>query len=66
MDFDEDPLDLLEDDNDSVNEMILLFDSTKDDKLLHQGQETGCSVVLAFMGMGGVMLGLVLLSCLLN
>ncbi len=48
-DFDEDPLDLLDDDGDGVIEMCLLFD---DDKKTGSKppSNSGCSIVLFLMG----------------
>lgn len=53
MGFDEDPLDLLEDDGDGVNEMCLFFDKD-DDKQKSQKfpQGTGCGLILICMGTG--------------
>ncbi len=59
MDFDEDPLDLLEDDGDGVNEMCLLFDENeKKQNSQKPPQGTGCSVLLLCMGAGAVSAGL--------
>lgn len=58
MDFDEDPLDLLEDDGDGVNEMCLFFDEDeKKQNSQKSPQGTGCSVILLFMGTGAVSAG---------
>ena len=51
MDFDEDPLDLLEDDGDGVNETILFFDKDEE-KGQNRPKGTGCSVVLFLLGTG--------------
>lgn len=67
MDFDEDPLDLLEDDGDGVNEMCLLFD--RDDKKQNSQkppQGTGCSVVLFFIGTGTVSVGMIFTNLLMQ
>ena len=51
MSHDEDPLDLLEDDGDGVNEMCLLFDEdSKKENSKVPPQKTGCGVVLLLMG----------------
>ena len=42
-DFDEDPLDLLEDDDDGVIETILLLDEDEEKPVL---ERTGCAVLL--------------------
>jgi hypothetical protein len=51
-DFDRDPLDLLDDDGDGVNEMCLFFD--EDDKDKHGGNKpagnSGCCGVLLIIG----------------
>lgn len=50
MDFDEDPLDLLEDDGDGVTEMALFFD---DDKEIGHNKasrgNSGCSIAFLFL-----------------
>ena len=60
MSFDDDPLDLLDDDDDGVIETILLFD---EDQNKQQGsgspQPTGCSVVLILFGTITISAGLV-------
>jgi hypothetical protein len=51
-DFDEDPLGLLDDDGDGVNEMCLLFDED-DEKKKSSGRppsNSGCCVVLLCIG----------------
>ncbi len=51
MSHDEDPLDLLEDDGDGVNEMCLFFDEdSKEENSKRPPQKTGCGVVLLLMG----------------
>ncbi len=54
MSFNDDPLDLLEDDGDGVGEMCLIFDDEGENK--HNSQKsphgTGCSLVLFLLGMG--------------
>lgn len=63
MDFDDDPLDLLEDDGDGVNEMCLLFDENGDKQNSQKSpQGTGCSVMLLCMGAGGFSTGLFLVK----
>lgn len=58
MDFDEDPLDLLEDDGDGVNGMCLLFgEDEKKQNSQKSTQETGCSVVLLCIGSAAVSVG---------
>ncbi len=58
-DFNEDPLDLLEDDGDGVNEMCMFFDEDVEDK---QGggkppSNSGCCVVLLTIGGSMAMVG---------
>jgi hypothetical protein len=51
MNHDEDPMDLLDDDGDGVNEMCLFFDEEGDQqKSSKSPQGTGCGVVLLLMG----------------
>ena len=51
MNHDEDPLDLLEDDGDGVNEMCLFFDDGSEKKNSKRSpQGTGCAIVLLLMG----------------
>ncbi len=58
MDFDEDPLDLLGDDGDGVNEMCLLFDDEgKKQNSQKTPQGTGCSVVILCIGSAAVFVG---------
>lgn len=55
MSFDEDPLDLLEDDGDGVVEMGLFFDKdgeNQNSQKSPQGTGSGCAVILFFMGAG--------------
>ncbi|MEE4314396.1 MAG: hypothetical protein V2J11_07840 [Desulfofustis sp.] len=47
-DFDEDPLDLLEDDGDGVNETILLFDKDAENQQ-PPVKNRGCAVVLMIL-----------------
>lgn len=47
-DFDEDPLDLLEDDDDGVNETILLFDKDAENQQ-PTIKNSGCTVVLMIL-----------------
>ncbi len=58
-DFDEDPLDLLDDDGDGVNEMCLLFDENEKDK--QSGNKpsgsSGCCVVLLCIGTSMLIVG---------
>ncbi len=56
MGFNEDPLDLLEDDDGGVDEMILLFDDEKEEGNGFPPQRNGCMVLL-FIGIGGIALG---------
>jgi len=55
---DEDPLDLLEDDNDGVIETILLFD---EEEGKHVKNRTGCVIPLIVFGLvaGGSAIGLI-------
>jgi hypothetical protein len=60
-DFDEDPLDLLDDDGDGVNEMCLLFDEDGKNKQTGSkppGNSGCCLIILAF----GTSAGLVIWS----
>jgi len=50
MSYDEDPLDLFDDDGDGVIETILLFD---EDKEKAEAQKTGCAVLLIALGTAG-------------
>jgi len=51
MNYDDDTLDLLDDDGDGVNEMCLFFDKEDDQqKSSKPPQRTGCGVVLLLMG----------------
>ena len=60
-DYDDDPLDLLEDDGDGVNDTLLFFDEKEKGQQGHVPQTgSGCCVVLflvssALVGMGYVM-----------
>jgi len=58
-DFDEDPLDLLDDDGDGVNEMCLFFDEDEKDK--QSGKKSpgnsGCCVLLLGVGTSLLMAG---------
>ena len=58
-DFSEDPLDLLDDDGDGVNEMCLFFDDDgKDNKNGNKPQgKSGCCVVFLVMGTSILMAG---------
>jgi hypothetical protein len=61
MDHDDDPLDLLEDDGDGVNEMCLLFDEdSRKENFKVPIQRTGCGVVLLLMGAGVISAGFIL------
>jgi len=59
MDFDEDPLDLLEDDGDGVIETCLFFDEDGKDK--QSGKKppgkSGCCVVLLAVGASSIIIG---------
>ncbi len=59
MDFDDDPMDLLEDDDDGVIEMGLFFDEDGNKQNSQKTpQGTGCAVVLFCMGTGVISGGL--------
>lgn len=61
MSHDEDPLDLLGDDGDGVNEMCLLFDEDSK-KGVPKGppQKAGCAVVLLLMGASVISTGVLM------
>ncbi len=57
-DFDDDPLDLLDDDGDGVNEMCLLFDEEqKKEKGNGPRHNGGCCVVLLAIGASSLVIG---------
>lgn len=60
MDFDDDPLDLLEDDGDGVNEIGLFFEDEDKQNSQKATQGTGCSLILLCMGAGVISAGLIL------
>ena len=57
-DFDEDPLDFLDDDGDGVNEMCLLFDEEqKKEKGNKPPGNSGCCVVFLAVGASSIIIG---------
>ncbi len=56
-DFEDDPLDLLDDDGDGVNEMCLLFEEDEKKKGSKPPSNSGCCVLLFVMGSAVLMAG---------
>lgn len=63
MDSDDDPLDLLDDDDDGIIEMGLFLDEDSDKQNSQKTpQRTGCSVVLLCLGVGVMSAGVFLVK----